>query len=112
MKEERRKKWQEIAKEIIARFIVEELSEESSQYGMITVTEIILSPDMSYLDAYVSSLRNSDTLTKYLAGYAKSIERKLCKSLSVVKLPRVRFRYDNEGKDSFEIYQKIKQLDV
>ena len=94
MKEERRKKGQEIAKEIIGRYIIEELPEDASDYGIITVTDVKISHDLSYLDAYVSSLRKSDTLTKYLAVFAKDIEKVLCKSLSIMKIPRIRFRYD------------------
>lgn len=110
MKLERRKKAQEIAKEIIGRYIVEELSEASETYGIITVTKVIISPELSYLDAYISSLKNENTLTKFLALHAKEIERILCKTLPLIKIPRVRFRYDSEWKDSFEIYQKIQQL--
>jgi len=110
MKESRRKKGQEIAKEIIGRYIVEELDHEAINFGIITVTEVIISPDVSYLDAYVSSLKKSEELTKYLAKSAKEIERKLCKSLSITKIPKVRFRYDDNGKQNSEIYQKIKNL--
>jgi len=110
MKEERRKKWQIIAKEIIGRYIIEDLDQKSIEYGIITVTEVVISPDMSYLDAYVSSLRKKDELTKYLATFAKDIERRLCKSLSVVKIPRIRFRYDNNGEESSELYKTIKEL--
>lgn len=95
---------------IIARYIVEELDEESNQYGMITVTEAILSPDMSYLDVHVSSLKSSETLTKYLALSAKELERRICKSLAIAKTPKVRFRYDESGKNSFEIYNQIQDL--
>lgn len=110
MKQERIKKGQEIAKEIIGRYIVEELDDASIEYGIITVTEVIISPDLSYLDAYVSSLKNGDSLTKYLAKSARNIEKRICKSFPIVKIPRIRFRYDNHGKDSFEIHQKIKDL--
>ncbi len=110
MNELRRKKGQEITKKIIAEHIREDLPESDTDYGIITVTKTRLSTDLSYLDVYVSSLKNGETLTKFLAKSAKSIEKKLYNFLPISKIPRVRFRYDSQGKESFDIYQKIQDL--
>ena len=110
MKEERRKKGQEIAREIIARYIIEELGESTEEYGIITVTQAVISQDMSYLDAYVSCLKNTESLTKFLAASARDIEKILCKKLAIMKITRIRFRYDHQGKNSADIYEKIKTL--
>lgn len=110
MREDRRKKAEHISKKMISTYLVQELPESMSEYGLITLTDTKLSQDLSYIDVYVSSLKSSDTLTKYLALYARDIEKQLCKNLPLIKIPRVRFRYDTTHKDAFEIYQKIQEL--
>lgn len=77
MKNDRILKAQSISKKIISEYIIYELQELSLDYGLITVTEIKISPDLSYIDTYVSSLKNEDTLCKSLSQHAPSIQRKL-----------------------------------
>lgn len=89
-----------------------ELSELSSEYGIITVTDVYITADLSYLDISVSALRNPDTLTKVLSDHAHTIHRLLGKKIEFIKVPRVRFRYDSSGEDSFEVYKTIKNLDI
>jgi len=111
MREERRKKGEGIIKKIIWQYLIEDIPEELIEYGIVTITKTIMAPDTSYLDVYVSALRNPDTLTKTLALHAKKMEKIVCKNISIVKIPKIRFRYDNEWKDSFEVSQKIKNLE-
>lgn len=110
MKEERKKKWESIMQKIASDYIVEELREDSWDFGIITITETKISPDFSYVDFYVSSLYKSELLTKFLAEYAQEIENRMCRCMAIRKIPKVRFRYDETGKTSFEIYQEIKKL--
>lgn len=110
MKEERRKKGQEIIKEIIARYLVEELAEEMSEYGIVTVTEVKMSADLSYTDVYVSAFKNSENLVKELALSAKELERRICKSTALIKIPRIRFKYDVSGEENSSMYEQIKNL--
>jgi len=110
MKAERRKKAEVIAKEIASNYIIENLKEAEEEFGIITITQVKISPDLSYIDFYVSSFKQSKLLTKYLAESAKDIERLLCKKMALIKIPRARFRYDNTGKNASEIYDTIKYL--
>jgi ribosome-binding factor A len=95
---------------IASDYIIEELKEESQDFGIITITESKISPDFSYVDFYVSSITQSELLTKFLAVHAQEIENRMCRKMSIRKVPKVRFRYDESGKTAFEIYQEIKKL--
>lgn len=112
MKQDRLQKAQSICKKLISEYLCEHLREESIHHGIITVTEVKISSELSYLDVYVSSLKNEDSLTKSLSIYAEDIQRLLAKKINFIKVPKIRFRYDGTGKDSFQVYQTINSLDI
>lgn len=112
MKQDRLQKAQSICKKLVSEYLHEHLMEESINHGIITVTDVKMSSELSYLDVYVSSLKNEETLTKSLSSYAEEIQRLLAKKINFMKIPKIRFRYDETGKDSFEVYQTIKSLDI
>ncbi len=112
MKQERVKKAESISKKLISEYLIQELQELSHDFGIITVLSVKISQDLSYLDIYVSSLKNSETLTKTLAENAHHIQHMLGKKIDFIKVPKVRFRYDNSGKSSFNIYRTIQNLDI
>lgn len=111
MKKDRIQKAQSISKKILSEFIVFELQDLSIEHGLITITDVVISPDLSYLDAYVSGLKNEETLCKNLAEHAHILQRKLWKDIDFIKVPKIRFRYDSSWKTSSEIHQTLKQLD-
>lgn len=111
MKQDRINRAQSISKKILGEYIVTELGELSLDFGLITITEVKISQDLSYLDTYVSCLKNNQELTKALADHAPMMQRVLGKSIDFLKVPKVRFKYDKTGEDSFEIYRAIQNLD-
>lgn len=111
MKLERRKKAEAIAKKLISRYLITEYPELSETYGLVTVTGVEISSELSYIDIYVSALKDKETLTKTLAEYAHSIHRLLAKNIELVKVPKVRFRYDESGETLWEISHIISNLD-
>jgi ribosome-binding factor A len=46
------------------------------------------------MDIFVSALKNEEKLAKFLAEYNYEIQKKFNKSVSIRKLPRIRFRLD------------------
>ena len=110
MKQERLDRAQSISKKIISEYIITELQELSAEHGIITITEVKISNDLGYMDIFVSSLRSPETLTKALSEYAHPIHRSLGKKIEFVKVPKLRFRYDESGKDTSHIYAAIKDL--
>ena len=112
MKQERINRAQSISKKILSEYIINELKELTIDFGIITITKVEISNDLSYIDIYVSSLKNQDTLTKALAENSHGMQRILWKNIDFLKVPRVRFKYDKSGEDSFEIYTTIQNLDI
>lgn len=98
MNEERRKKLEWMVQEIITKIIFEEAEWIEQEHGVLTVTWVKMSSELSYLDVFVSCFLQPESLAHDLARYGFAIQRRLNKSLSLYKLPKVRFRYDESGK--------------
>ena len=103
MNQQRISKLESIAKQLVSNFIFEELEDSEQIFWIITVTWIKISSDLSYLDIYVSSFKNSDILPKTLAKHNYTIQKKLNKAIDIRKLPKIRYRYDSK----WEIWEAI-----
>ncbi len=68
-------------------------------HQIITITRVHITPDSSYMDVYVSALKNPETLTKHLAEHAAVFQKNIWKHIGFMKVPKIRFRYDASGKD-------------
>jgi len=75
MSTERLKKIEKIIRNITSDFISKELPDEDNIFGIINISEVILSSDYSYVDIKVSSFVKQDLLTKTLAKSAYIIQR-------------------------------------
>ena len=111
MKQERLKRAESISKKLLSEYLISDLKELSADFGIITITEVSISNDLSYLDISVSALKNPELLTKRLWDYAHEIHGFLGKNIDFIKVPRVRFRYDMSWERSFDIYTTIQKLD-
>jgi ribosome-binding factor A len=112
MNSERLKKLENVAQNLISSFILEEMQEEQSEFGLINVSGVKLSSDLSYLDVYVSAFKNQDHLTKALAKHNKDIQHRFHKAMVLRKIPRIRYRYDDSGELSQSINNTINSLDI
>jgi len=110
MNQEKIKKLESISRWIIAEFFMEELREVEAEFSLINIAKIEISSDLSYLDIFVSSFKNQELLTKTLAKYAPEMNRKLHKKLSLRKMPKIRFKYDESWEISSEILWTINNL--
>lgn len=106
MNQERISKLERVSRELVTNFIFEELEDSEQTFWIITVTWVKISSDLSYLDIYVSSLKNWNILAKTLAKHNYEIQAKFNKILNIRKLPRIRYRYDN----SWAIWQEVCEL--
>lgn len=78
MKQDRLLRAQSISRKIISEYFAENMQAEILQlHGIITVTDVLISKELSYLDIYVSALKNEDMLTKALSEYGPEIHRVL-----------------------------------
>ncbi len=110
MNKTRLEKLESVAKQITWEFLIEDIRQQETKFGIINISWVKISPDVSYLDIFVSSFENSDKLTKTLAKYAPSLTKKIHKNLNIRKLPKIRFRYDNSWEISQNILKTINNL--
>lgn len=110
MKQDRLKKLEGIIQELVSRFIFEEIEDAEQIFWIITITKVKVSPDLSYLDVFVSAFNEKELLTKTLAKHAHDIQRKISHTMDIRKIPRIRFRYDEEGIVSSVITKQINDL--
>ena len=111
MDKNRQKKIERNIRNIVSDFITKELPDEDNVFGIINISEIILSPDGSYVDIKVSSFVNQDLLTKTLAKSAYLIQRYIGKKIGLRMNPKVRFRYDKSGETWAEVNKVISEID-
>jgi ribosome-binding factor A len=112
MNQERLKKLESVTRQLVSSYIFEEMGEDALEFGLINITDIKISNDLSYLDIFVSSFQNQDMLTKALAKHASAVQRKFNKAVSIRKLPKIRFRYDDSGATGQKINETINSLDI
>lgn len=111
MDKNRQKKIERNIRNIVSNFITRELPDEDNIFGIINISEIILSPDGSYVDIKVSSFVNQDLLTKTLAKSAYLIQKYIGKKIGLRMSPKVRFRYDESGETWTDINKVISEID-
>lgn len=112
MNNERLKKMNSMLKEIVSTTILENTLEIQDEFWLITVNSVSLASDMSYLDVFVSSIKNSNLLCKTLANYAQIIKENINKNITLRKTPIVRFRYNNEMEFATSLINKINSLEI
>lgn len=110
MNKERLKKLEITSHKILSDIIFEETSDLEIDFWIITITDIVISPDLSYLDVWVSSFKNEDILAKTLAKKNYIIQGKYNRSINIRKLPKIRYRYDKKWKIGQEICETINQI--
>lgn len=112
MNDARTKKMNAMLKEIVSTALLEATLEVQSDFWLITVNSVRIAPDMSYLDIFVSSIKNKEILCKTLAPNAQFIKESINKAVTLRKTPIVRFRYDDEMEVSTHLMGKINQLEI
>ena len=110
MNQERIKKLESVSRELVSHYILEELDDSELNFWLITVTWVKISSDLSYLDIFVSSLLNWETLPKTLAKHNREIQWRFNRALNIRKLPKIRFRYDDRWAIWQEVCEVIKSI--
>lgn len=110
MKQDRLVKAQSISQKIISEYLTTDMKDLIQVYWIVTITQVEISGDLSYMDVYVSCMMNTENLAKALSEYAHILQRKLWKNMAFIKVPKIRFRYDESWKHSSNIYSAIKNL--
>ena len=104
-----------IRQERIAQVILKEVSEmvqfeiKDSEIGFVTISDVRLSNDFSYVKLFVTFMDKSlsnETQLKALNSYSKQIRGALGKKLMIRKIPQIEFAID----PSFETGQRIDSI--
>jgi ribosome-binding factor A len=99
----------------VAQFIKEELSVlvqrdfPLNQYGMITLVDVDLSPDLKNATIHVTALNNNkpkEDLVADMNDQASHFRHELSKMLTTRGVPTIRFKYD----ESIERAQRLTDL--
>lgn len=104
------KKLEKSIQKIISTTINPITYELINDFWLITINKIKLSPDLSYIDIFVSSLKNKEILCKKLKNYTFLLKQTLNKNIILRKMPIIRFRYDETLEKTFQLTQKINNL--
>ena len=112
MEQKRLQKLESITKKIASEHILWSLTAEEDIFGIITITWVTVSSDLSYLDIHVSSMKNKEALTKALSTRAYKLQKEIAKNVSIRKIPRVRFRYDEGWEIASDINHTLHTLDI
>lgn len=110
MNKERIKKLESLSLEIISQIIFEEALDIQNDFWLINVTDVTISPDLSYLDVWVSCIKNGEMLPKALAKKNYIIQWQYNRKMSIRKLPKIRYRYDARGENSAKILDTLQQI--
>jgi ribosome-binding factor A len=62
--------------------------------GIVSLTEVDVSRDLSYATCYVSALREPGQALRFLQSQAKDLQSTLGQALQIHRVPRIRFRID------------------
>lgn len=111
MNQSKIKKLEWISQEIISQAIMQEIDEIQQDFGLINITWVKISSDLSYIDVYISSFKNEEILAKTIAKHNQNIQTKYHKSLAIRKIPKIRYRYDKKwqiGQEVCNILNSIK----
>ena len=81
-------------------------------FKLVSVTRVVLSPDMSTAKVYISHLKDGETVPAVTAlnSRAFTIREMLMRRLSWRKIPTATFFEDDSLKKGFELIQKIERL--
>lgn len=103
----------------VAQLIKQEISQaltrtiETAGYGLLTVTDVIVTPDLRIAKVYVShfqSGRSDDEVQAFLDGHAKELRMGVGRAVRLKFTPELRFYIDQTLDKVERIEELIKQI--
>lgn len=96
---------------VAMEFVLNFSREYNHNHGIISVVDVIISPDKSYADICVFGQWDNKELPKFLSPIASDIHKKISRDFSLRKTPRIRFRIAKNQESKKDILTLIKELD-
>lgn len=79
---------------VIREVVAPLLRECPRECGIVSLTEVEVSADLSYAACFVSALAHSDLAVEYLVSRRKDLQTALGHALQIHRVPVLRFRVD------------------
>lgn len=90
------------------RIIAPVLRECPSACGIVSITEVEVSSDLSYATVYISALTNPEAALDFLEGRRRELQ-KLLGRLQTHKTPQLRFRIDRRSEQGGRLDALLKE---
>ncbi len=103
----------EIIHAIASEHIIRYFQENENISGIVSITEVEITPDEWYVDIFVSSSEKEEekNLPKILAPLANTIAHNIGKDIGIRRTPIIRFRVSKKTKSGNDILSLINSLD-
>ena len=103
----------QLIREKIGTLILEGKIKDPRVSSFVSITRVSVSKDLSYADVYISDVREKANLDRSVQGLKSAtgfIQAQLGLSLSIRKIPFLRFHADTSIREGFDMIQKIEKL--
>jgi len=95
---------------VIREIIAPVLRECPQECGIVSITRIEVSEDLSYATAYISALHEVNAAIAYLQEHRGELQKKIGKAISVRRVPQLRFRFDEEGARATRLDELLEEV--
>lgn len=86
----------------VRKIIAPILRECPPECGIVTITEIEVSSDLSYATVHIGALRKPEVALAFLEGRQRELQRQMG-ALQTHKTPQIRFRLDTRAEEGNRI---------
>lgn len=115
MSELRLKRVESLIRDLVSSLIIKGRVKDPRVSTLITITDVKVSPDLSYAKIYISSFESEHkkiTAVEALNHAAGYIQQNISKEMKMRVTPKLSFFADDSIKRGFELNDKINKLDI
>ncbi|MBI5414124.1 30S ribosome-binding factor RbfA [Candidatus Peregrinibacteria bacterium] len=105
----RTKKFENVIHREVSQFFAEVIDE--SEYGLVTIIKVEISPDLLNANIFVSVLENAEEFMTILKKRTPFIQRRIAPRLQFKKMPHFHFVLDTSQKHIHRIEKLLKLSD-
>ncbi len=82
---------------VVRESIAPILREAPQVCGMVSITEVEVSPDITYATIYISALKEPQRALEFLEGRQGELQKALGRKITAHRTPKIRFRIDDRS---------------
>jgi ribosome-binding factor A len=95
---------------VIREIVGPAIRECPPECGIVAITRIEVSDDLSYATAYISALQHAQAAVEYLTDKRGELQKRIGKAISVRRVPQLRFRLDKDELKASRIDQLLEEV--